>query len=321
MRAGCARNARADGCAQTLRPDLRRSHDAPTRTRAAPLPAVAREVPDPDDGESRSDFLDRCVAQVQDEDGLNEDDAEDVCQIAWEDSRGAPAAIVKDTVAPVHEMQFVLSDETPDRYGDIVSAGGWDLNNFRKNPIALFGHNHDFPVGRWQDLHVENSALRGTLALAPQGTSARIDEIRALIDAGILKAVSVGFRTLASPEPIKSKDGTATGGLRFVKHELLECSVVPVPANPNALAIAKALKVSSDTLRLVFAEPGNQRQLARRGDFTGELRRNPSCQGLRPCLPPSLIVLKARNGGSSNLKTAATNSSAILTTPIQTIPT
>jgi phage head maturation protease len=90
----------------------------------------------------------------------------------------------------------VLSDETPDRMGDVISADGWDFKDFIRNPIALFGHRSDFPIGNWTNLRVEGKALRGHLQLAPEGTSARIDEIRRLIAAGILKAVSVGFKTL-----------------------------------------------------------------------------------------------------------------------------
>src|SRR4051794_6182267 len=91
-------------------------------------------------------------------------------------------------------MEFILSDETPDRYGDTISASGWSLENFNKNPIALFNHNADFPIGRWENLKAVGGALRGRLRMAPAGTSPRIDEIRRLIEADILKAVSVGFR-------------------------------------------------------------------------------------------------------------------------------
>jgi HK97 family phage prohead protease len=247
-----------------------------------------RAVPAVDVGESRDDFMDRCITQVMDEDGLGQDDAQEVCAIAWEEDNDdlnedaarpttTKGAIVKDTVAPVHDMEFTLSDETPDRYGDIVSAAGWELANFKRNPIALFGHDYHFPIGRWADLHIDKEAkgLRGKLQMAPKGTSARIDEIRTLIEHDILRAVSVGFRPTATPESLKDKDGKDTGGVRFLRQELLECSVVPIPANPNALAIAKALNVSSDTLKLVFAESGNQRQRPRARTLAGEFAAPP----------------------------------------------
>lgn len=103
--------------------------------------------------------------------------------------------------------------------------------------------------------------------LAPQGTSPRIDEIRRLIDAGILRAVSVGFRP-SSYEPLNDGGGKAIG-YRFTKQELLETSLVAVPANPNALQVAKSLKISSATLDLVFAGQGRKDAITRRRGSTG----------------------------------------------------
>jgi HK97 family phage prohead protease len=95
-------------------------------------------------------------------------------------------------------LNCVLSDLTEDRFGDIVGDGshpmlGWDVADFNRNPIALFNHQSSFPIGTWRDLHVENGALRGRLHMAPKGSSSRIDELKALLAAGVLKGISVGF--------------------------------------------------------------------------------------------------------------------------------
>ena len=66
---------------------------------------------------------------------------------------------------------FVLSDESVDRMGDTIRASGWDLTSFKSNPIALFGHSHDKPVGRWENVRVVGKRLVGTLKLAKPGTS------------------------------------------------------------------------------------------------------------------------------------------------------
>jgi HK97 family phage prohead protease len=127
----------------------------------------------------------------------------------------------------------------------------------------LFGHRSDFPIGKWSNLRVENKQLKGHLELAPEGTSDRIDEIRRLIAAGILKAVSVGFR----PTEKKLLDEDADkywGPFRFLKQELVETSLVSVPANPNALAVAKSLRISPATLDMVFAKQGNKDPVERR---------------------------------------------------------
>ncbi|MBR1276108.1 HK97 family phage prohead protease [Bradyrhizobium sp. AUGA SZCCT0283] len=148
-------------------------------------------------------------------------------------------------------LDFILSDATVDRYGDSIDPTGWDLRNFLRNPIAQFGHQSSFPIGTWKNLQVKDGALRGRLVMAPKGTSDRIDEIRALIEAGVLKAVSVGFR------PIESEPLVKSGGTRYIKSELVECSLVSVPANPNALQVSKMLGVSKETLNMVFKRNNN----------------------------------------------------------------
>jgi len=145
------------------------------------------------------------------------------------------------------DLDFVLSDSSVDRYGDIILSTGWILDNFKRNPVALFAHRGDFPVGQWKNLRVSDGALRGTLQLAPLGTSERVDEVVKLVSAGILKAVSVGFKPLKS----KPRPGDEPG-IIYMEQELVECSVVAIPANSNALAIAKKLNVSAATQALVF---------------------------------------------------------------------
>ncbi len=117
-----------------------------------------------------------------------------------------------------------------------------------RNPIALWQHDKNFPIGFWGDLRVEDAALRGKLRLAPKGASVRIDEIRSLVEAGVLRAVSVGFRSLEE----ERRPGSKSGGKIYLKSELMEASLVSIPANPNALAIARQMKVSGDTLKMVM---------------------------------------------------------------------
>ena len=228
-------------------------------------------APDPDEGESHDDFLERCVDEMTtNDDTMDEDDATEACQLSWDENsdRGAGAVMHKTHAGALGGMEFVLSDATPDRFGDIVEVNGWELAQFKRNPIALFAHDKQFPIGKWENLRVSDDDLRGDLVLAPKGTSPRIDEIRRLVDADILRAVSVGFRPLESA-PINIKD--PWGGERFIKHELVECSLVAVPANPNALAVAKSLNISPTTVRLVFGEHADRD--VRQRDFSGDARR------------------------------------------------
>jgi hypothetical protein len=148
-------------------------------------------------------------------------------------------------------VRFVASDETADRYGDIIRASGWQLDNFRKNPVLLFAHqSRNPPIGRVDPIAVEGTRLIAHAEFMPEGMSDFADSIWKMVEADYLNAVSVGFIPLAPPNPIFDADRHITG-FEYVGQELLELSVVPVPANPAALQLAKSLGLSADaTLRL-----------------------------------------------------------------------
>ena len=213
-----------------------------------------RKQIEPTGDEEYSDFMDRCIDSGEDD---------EACRVIWVESRkatpvtrcGAVEIVRKIHAEPVINCEFVMSDETPDRMRDVIMSTGWMLDNFKKNPIALYNHNPNLPIGTWSDLSVKDGKLRGKLNLLKEGKIGRIDEIRALIDADILKAVSVGFAPMEH-EPIAKGDPFA--GSKYTRQELVECSVVTVPANPNALRIAKSLNISDDTVKLVFAKPGSR---------------------------------------------------------------
>jgi HK97 family phage prohead protease/HK97 family phage major capsid protein len=183
---------------------------------------------------------------------------------------------VKQSAAPppgTDPLEYVMSDGSVDRMGDVLEPEGWQLDHFRSNPIALFGHKGDFPIGKWRDVGVRDGRLTGRLELM-EAVSERLREVHAAVKAGVLRAVSVGFHPL-EVEPLKD---SKSGGYRFLKSELVECSLVSVPANPNALAVAKSLGLSRDTQRLIFGEqakedPAIRRAIATSGEHAAELPR------------------------------------------------
>jgi HK97 family phage major capsid protein/HK97 family phage prohead protease len=219
------------------------------------------KMPPPDDDEDYSDFMDRCTDELD----------QDECQMIWDEERAAKGIVHKTHLQEkVEGLEFVMSDETQDRMSDIIMSDGWQLDDFKKHAPALFGHKSDFVIGRWANVRVENKQLRGTLELAKKGTSERINEVISLVEQGLLRAVSVGFRPKEF-EPL-DKDNPFSG-YRFTKQELVETSLVSVPANPNALAVAKSLKISPATLQLVFAGHGKRNELLRRGLTGGHADR------------------------------------------------
>ena len=129
------------------------------------------------------------------------------------------------------EADFVFSTDAVDRQGDIVEQV-WQLDSFRANPVVLFAHNsREFPIGRAKRVVVErvggHDALVGTIEFA---THERAEQAWKLVRDGFLATVSVGF----IPHTVKTK--TVDDRTVFVlgDNELVEVSVVPVPANPEA---------------------------------------------------------------------------------------
>lgn len=137
-------------------------------------------------------------------------------------------------------FHFVVSTEGMNRKGFRIDQSGWDLSHFLANPIALWMHDPEQPIGTWSDVKVQGGRLMARLNLAAKGTSEFIDGLRSLMEQGILKATSVGLRVVDYVEDKKTKELTVT------KAELREISVVTVPADPGAL---RALQTLSDDVR------------------------------------------------------------------------
>src|SRR5262245_58116871 len=95
-------------------------------------------------------------------------------------------------------FDYVLSDETVDRMGEVIQADGWDLGDFQNGAKAplLFNHNSNAVIGRWENLRVAGKKLLGRLVLAEEGTSQLVDEVRKHWKQGNLRAVSVGFKSI-----------------------------------------------------------------------------------------------------------------------------
>lgn len=147
-------------------------------------------------------------------------------------------------------VRFVASDETVDRYGDVIMADGWQLKNFRKNDVFLWMHDAEAPIGNVPEVKVDGTRLLARVKFAAAGVSQLADNLWALVKARVLKAVSVGFTVDSEKdfEYIRDKDERITG-VRYLRQELLELSLVSVPANPNALALARSLKISEPLIR------------------------------------------------------------------------
>lgn len=150
-----------------------------------------------------------------------------------------PADIRKDFYLELQKAKdgslvAVASTNSTDRHGEIVDNNGWDLKAYKKNPLILWAHNHDEPaIGMSAKTWVEGEGKKAQLMIKPvlHDVTERARAIKQLVEMGVIKSLSVGFRPLESPDNIT-----------FTKNELLEVSVVNVPANADAMMAYKGLK-------------------------------------------------------------------------------
>ena len=126
-----------------------------------------------------------------------------------------------------------------DRAGDSISADAWTkggLKNFEKNPIILFNHDYNRPIGRATGLKAGPNGLEMEAKI-----SKAAKDVAELVKDGVLGAFSVGFR-------VKDADYLEeTDGLRIKDAELFEVSVVSVPCNQSAtFSLAKSFDSMSE---------------------------------------------------------------------------
>jgi HK97 family phage prohead protease len=133
---------------------------------------------------------------------------------------------------------FVLSTSDIDRHGDVVDQDSWILENFMNNPVFLEQHmSGAFPLGKFIELGVEQDPNRADGAKRLVGkVQFAVEEYErakvafALVSNGFMSAVSVGF----VPNSVEYNEEAEAFIMRDC--ELLEVSLVSVPANPMALA-------------------------------------------------------------------------------------
>ena len=135
-------------------------------------------------------------------------------------------------------LRFCFSDESVDRMGDTIKAAGWELADFERNPVALWAHDSSAPpIGGARNVAVEGTRLNGDIEFAPPETYLFADTIYRLVLGKFIRAVSVGF--LPTKYVFVDNQADRPWGIDFLEQSLLEISVCPVPANPNALAEAR----------------------------------------------------------------------------------
>lgn len=132
-------------------------------------------------------------------------------------------------------FEVIISTADTDRQGEIVDQNGWDLTNYKVNPVVLFGHDYySLPIGICDEITLDGGKLIAKGRFAPMEANPFAQQVRKLYDLKIMRATSVGFI-------VKESLGNV-----ITKAELLEFSFVPVPANPYALSMRQVQELGLD---------------------------------------------------------------------------
>jgi HK97 family phage prohead protease len=135
------------------------------------------------------------------------------------------------------DHEVTMTTGSVDRQNDEVVPEGGDFTDFVKNPVLQFAHDAwSLPVGSVTSLTRAADAWKARFRFL-QG-----DEFAARVENAwkqrVLNAVSIGFLPL-------TWEHNDHGGLRFLKWQMLELSIVPVPANAEAVRMLKALHLDT----------------------------------------------------------------------------
>lgn len=132
-------------------------------------------------------------------------------------------------------FRVIMTTDKKDRDGEIIKIDGWNFENFMKNPVVLYGHNYwwlENIIGRVDKIYRTGNQWIAEGKFASQEANPKAQMVRRLYDEKIIQSVSVWFI-------IKGRDPTDDSIITSA--ELIELSFVPIPANPDAVDLIKAL--------------------------------------------------------------------------------
>lgn len=163
-------------------------------------------------------------------------------------------------------MRFVLTDDSVDRHYERVLVSGVKTENFEKNPVMLYQHRQDsywsdkfapLPIGYWKDIKKEGNKITAEPVFNDTELG---QQVKDLVNHGTLNACSIGFRAISySNDPAVMMPGQKYATI--TEAELLECSIVMIPANPNAV-MQKSFEVDGTKYNLTGTNNATPEQIA-----------------------------------------------------------
>lgn len=148
------------------------------------------------------------------------------------------------------EIEVIISNSGLDRYGESIKVEGIDLTQVKRNPVVLWAHDYSgLPIGQLTKVWKSNGNLMGRIKL-DYDIYEFADTVYKMVLRGTINAVSIGGL-------VKEFGKTDDGGTDYsvIKSlEMVEVSIVPVGAHPDALVVSKSLGISEDEFKGQYEE-------------------------------------------------------------------
>lgn len=143
-------------------------------------------------------------------------------------------------------FRFVFSNQAVGRDGHVVLNRGIQTANYLRNPVILWAHDDKQPpIGRGSDIDTGGANCRMNVTFIDRDVLPFAGTIRDLVAGKWLRALSMSWQPL---EWNFSQDRSRPGGIDFTKVDLLEVSVVGLPALADALLDARSHGINTQPL-------------------------------------------------------------------------
>lgn len=201
-------------------------------------------------------------------------------------------------------LRFVISTIDVDRDRDTIDPKGWNLKDYKKNPVMLWAHQHSgLPIAKGLEIGLDNGALAGDWEFTPYDLYPFGYTVYRMYKGGFMSAQSVGFDPKRW-EIVQTSDRPY--GYDFKEQDLLETSAVPVPSNPNALVVARSAGIDTAPFigwaeeMLDLAPPAGFKNLRGMVDKGGLLFATDFLEALRKAADPINRVQVAMPGSKAH---------------------
>jgi HK97 family phage prohead protease len=145
---------------------------------------------------------------------------------------------------PDGQVEVIVSNSGTDRHGEKILVEGIDTKQVMRNPVVLWGHDYgSLPIGKILKIWKSGGNLKAKIEFAVDLYDFAKTAYE-MVKAGFVNAVSIGGIVKQW-----NQDYTV-----IEKLEMVELSVVPVGAHPDALVTAKGLKIDKDTIQKQYLD-------------------------------------------------------------------